>query len=103
MKEKKPKKPFMSGYKTYNPEEEGFGDSASWRAAFRERMGVEEAKKTLKDRSPWEVLGISRDASFEEVKRAYRRLVMEHHPDRGGDAEVFKVIQAAYEILESRR
>ncbi len=47
------------------------------------------------------VLGVLPDASLEDIKRAYRRLVLKHHPDRGGDAdaEKFKQIQAAYETL----
>ena len=50
----------------------------------------------------YEVLGISRDASQEEVKRAFRKLAMEHHPDRSreeGAEERFKEIAAAYEVL----
>jgi molecular chaperone DnaJ len=47
-------------------------------------------------------LGVSRDASADEIKRAFRRLAMEYHPDRNKseDAETrFKQINAAYEIL----
>lgn len=54
-------------------------------------------------RNYYEVLGVSREASGDEIKKAYRRLVMQHHPDRNpGNAEaesVFKQIQAAYEVL----
>ena len=54
-------------------------------------------------KDPYEVLGVSRDASQEEIKRAYRRLAKQYHPDRNkGDKaaeEKFKEIQAAYEIL----
>ena len=56
---------------------------------------------------PYEVLGIGRDASQREVKRAYRRLAMKYHPDRnpndpGAEAR-FKQIQQAYEALTGRK
>ena len=45
---------------------------------------------------PYHVLGLSRNASDEEVKKAYKRSVMQHHPDKGGDAEKFKQVSEAY-------
>lgn len=47
----------------------------------------------------YDVLGVSKDATPDEIKKAYRKLVMQHHPDKGGDPEQFKKIQSAYEIL----
>ena len=47
----------------------------------------------------YETLGLRPDAATEEVKRAYRRKAREHHPDAGGDAEVFKEVTRAYEVL----
>ena len=48
----------------------------------------------------YEVLGVARDASQDEIKRAYRRLAREHHPDVNPAAEDrFKQIAAAYEVL----
>ena len=56
-------------------------------------------------RDPYEVLGVSRSATREELHDAYRRLVKRHHPDRnGGSAEStrrFQEIQAAYEEIKS--
>lgn len=49
--------------------------------------------------NPYEALGIQPDASEAEVKKAYRRLAMQHHPDKGGDSEQFKKIQGAYDVL----
>ena len=48
---------------------------------------------------PYEVLGIQRNASDSEIKKAYRKLAMVHHPDKGGNPEQFKEIQNAYDIL----
>ncbi|MGB9706881.1 MAG: DnaJ C-terminal domain-containing protein [Microgenomates group bacterium] len=53
-------------------------------------------------RDYYDILGVSRDASLEEVKKAYRRLALEWHPDRNkspGAEERFKEINEAYEVL----
>ncbi len=47
----------------------------------------------------YSTLGITRNASQEEIKKAYRKMAMQHHPDRGGDEKKFKQISEAYEIL----
>jgi len=47
----------------------------------------------------YETLGVPKGASEEEIKKAYRKLAMKHHPDRGGDASKFKEIEEAYRIL----
>jgi len=44
-------------------------------------------------------LGINRNSSEDEIKRAYRKLAAQHHPDRGGDTQKFQEIQAAYDVL----
>jgi molecular chaperone DnaJ len=63
-----------------------------------------------KKRDYYEVLGLNKDASEEEIKKAYRKLAMKHHPDRNPDSkdgeEKFKEAKEAYEILtdaEKRR
>lgn len=57
----------------------------------------------MSERDYYEVLGVSRDASDDEIKKAYRRLAMKHHPDRNpGDEEseeLFKEASDAYEVL----
>lgn len=47
----------------------------------------------------YELLGVSRDASQEDIKRAYRRRARELHPDAGGDENAFKEVSHAYEVL----
>jgi DnaJ-class molecular chaperone len=47
----------------------------------------------------YKVLGVSEKASGDEIKRAFRKLSLKHHPDRGGDADVFKKINEAYQTL----
>jgi DnaJ family protein A protein 2 len=49
--------------------------------------------------SLYEVLGVPRGADADEVKKAYRKQALQHHPDKGGDPEKFKQVQKAYEIL----
>ena len=47
----------------------------------------------------YDVLGVPQNATTDDIKRAYRKLAREHHPDKGGDAEKFKKVQEAYEVL----
>lgn len=49
--------------------------------------------------NPYDILGVKKDASDKEIKKAYRDLCKEYHPDKGGDGEKFKEIGSAYEIL----
>jgi DnaJ-class molecular chaperone len=44
-------------------------------------------------------LGVSKTATPDEIKRAFRKLASQHHPDKGGDTQKFQEIQAAYDTL----
>lgn len=47
------------------------------------------------------LLGVEKSATDDDIKRAYKKLAMEHHPDRGGDEGTFKDISKAYNVLSS--
>ena len=47
----------------------------------------------------YQTLGVNKNASPDEIKRAYRRLASQHHPDKGGDTRMFQEIQTAYDTL----
>ena len=47
----------------------------------------------------YDILGLTKDASEAEIRKAYHKLARLHHPDKGGDPEKFKKVQEAYEIL----
>lgn len=47
----------------------------------------------------YDTLGVKKDASVDDIKKAFRRLARKHHPDAGGDEEKFKEINEAYEVL----
>ena len=51
-------------------------------------------------RDYYDVLGVKKDASADEIKKSFRRSAIEHHPDRGGDETKFKELNEAYEVLK---
>ncbi|MPZ73159.1 MAG: molecular chaperone DnaJ [Nitriliruptorales bacterium] len=52
-------------------------------------------------RDLYQILGVPRDASDDDIKRAYRRRARELHPDTGGEEEEFKELTTAYEVLKN--
>lgn len=50
-----------------------------------------------------EILGVASSATFQDIKAAYRNLVMKNHPDQGGSSEAFRKVQEAYEFLKSNK
>jgi DnaJ-class molecular chaperone len=47
----------------------------------------------------YSTLGVAKTASQDEIKKAYRKLASQHHPDKGGDKTKFQEVQAAYDTL----
>ena len=50
----------------------------------------------------YERLGVEKKATFDEIKKAFRKLALKHHPDRGGDKDKFQELQNAYEVLSDK-
>ncbi len=55
----------------------------------------------MNKRDYYEVLGIGKSASADEIKKAFRKKAVEYHPDRGGDETKFKEANEAYEVLSN--
>ena len=53
-------------------------------------------------KDPYQILKVHPSAKLEEIKKAYRKLVKIHHPDKGGDAAVMLEINSAWEILKKK-
>ena len=51
----------------------------------------------------YDVLDINKDATIDVIKKQYKKLALKHHPDRGGDPEMFKKISEAYQTLSDPR
>jgi molecular chaperone DnaJ len=57
----------------------------------------------MAEKDYYEILGVPRDASEEEIKKAFRRLAHKYHPDKeGGDEKKFKEINEAYQVLSDK-
>ncbi len=83
-----------------------------WLVLYREWVGVPESERheegphcingidVLKNFRPWHVFDLdSKTATTDDINRAYRQLVKEHHPDHGGDREVFEQLQKMRDSL----
>lgn len=58
----------------------------------------------MSKRDYYEVLGVAKDASADEIKKAFRKAAVKHHPDKeGGDETKFKEVNEAYEVLKDQQ
>jgi len=53
--------------------------------------------------SLYDLLGLEKGASAEDIKKAYRKSALVNHPDRGGDKETFQKMQGAYDVLSDQQ
>jgi len=53
--------------------------------------------------TPYEILGVSEYSTLEEIKASYKKKVLKYHPDRGGDPDVFGIIEKSYKQLTQQK
>ena len=81
------------------------GLGSAWHSAIQSANLYNPAAMAIK-RDYYEILGVPRDASDEEIKRAFRRAAQRHHPDidaSDGAEERFKELNEAYRVLSDRQ
>jgi len=95
---------FLSGYKTYDVDRDGFGSPWAWRKAFYKKMSSDEAKAILEEDDLFIVLNIATSATPAQIKRAFYREALKWHPDRNPNnikqaTKMMQKINAAYDLL----
>jgi hypothetical protein len=70
-----------------------------WEQHERRQEAARKRREQSMIRNPWRILGVSKRATDEQIKAAYRRKAQECHPDRGGSDEAMARINEAYERL----
>lgn len=68
----------------------------------RSGMGGGPARADVDTTKLYETLGVEKSADEKAIKKAYRKLAVKHHPDKGGDEQKFKEVSAAYEVLSDK-
>jgi len=77
----------------------GGGDPFEHFAGMHGGGGPGRPRKDVDTNKLYETLGVAKTATSAEIKKAYRKLAVKYHPDKGGDEAKFKEVSAAYEIL----
>jgi DnaJ family protein A protein 2 len=58
-------------------------------------------KKDVDNSKFYDILGVAKNATADEIKKAFRRKALKEHPDKGGDPEKFKELAMAHEVLSN--
>lgn len=82
----------------YNGWYNQFNSLYNWVSSFWSSSNVPK----LEGPNPYEALQLTEANSVDEIKEAYKRLSLTHHPDKGGDKDEFQRITAAYEVLKQK-
>ena len=72
---------------------------AEVRSLQAELKKAEAALKRSKTKDYYKILGVAKDCTEAEIKKAYRKESLIHHPDKGGDEEKFKLVVEAFTVL----
>ncbi|SFD92057.1 J domain-containing protein [Spirosoma endophyticum] len=64
--------------------------------------GFKALPKTATEPGWWTITGVMLTASWETIRAAYKEKVKVHHPDKGGSAQAFAILQSAYETAKSK-
>ena len=51
--------------------------------------------------NPFQILGVQESANDQEIKKAYKKLALQHHPDKGGDVKQFQIVSEAYDQIKT--
>lgn len=87
-----------------NPKAKGGKSKENSRRFFKSFFGwdiPEEDPISFSEDYPYNVFGLKKSASSEDVKKAYRKEILKSHPDKGGSNELFRKVQEAWEYFKS--
>jgi len=71
----------------------------NWDDYFQGFYGFKDEEKPKDSNYPYNVFGLKKSASHDDVKKAYRKSILKAHPDKGGSNELFRKIQEAWEYF----
>ncbi|CEH15947.1 Molecular chaperone (DnaJ superfamily) [Ceraceosorus bombacis] len=86
-------------FKAAVEESQASGNATELNALKQELRSAEADLKRSKKKDYYKILGVPKDASSADIKKAYRKESLKHHPDKGGDEEKFKLTNEAFSVL----